>query len=92
MISAVKSAHGGRRTSRRRIARQATFAALTLLCGAAAAQDLEPSRINVSELGPQVGEIVPQFSLPDQSGDIWTRESIIGPNGAMLVFVRSADW
>jgi hypothetical protein len=64
-----------------------------LLVGAGtAAQDLEPSRIDVSVLGPQIGEIVPDFSLPDQNGAIRTRESIMGENGAMLVFIRSADW
>ena len=57
-----------------------------------AAQTLEPSKIDVSELGPQVGEIVPDFSLMDQNGETWTRDSIMGPNGAMLVFVRSAGW
>ncbi len=67
-------------------------AALALFVGTAAAQDLAPSEINVAELGPQVGEIVPDFRLPDQNGDYWTRESIMGPRGAMLVFVRSADW
>jgi len=55
-------------------------------------QDLEPGRIDVSQLGPQVGEIVPDFALSDQNGDTRTRESIMGPNGAMLVFIRSADW
>ncbi len=58
----------------------------------AVAQTLEPSRIDVSELGPQVGEVVPGFSLMDQNGKTWTRDSIMGPNGAMLVFIRSANW
>jgi len=48
--------------------------------------------IEVASLGPQIGEQVPDFSLPDQNGEIWTRQSIMGPQGAMLVFVRSADW
>ncbi len=48
--------------------------------------------IDVASLGPQVGELVPAFSLPDQNGQIQTRESILGPNGAILVFHRSADW
>ena len=60
--------------------------------GSATSPALQPSEINVAELGPQVGEIVPDFSLPDQYGEIWTRDSIMGPRGAMLVFVRSADW
>ena len=50
------------------------------------------TKIEVSKLGPQVGERVPDFSLPDQNGKVWTRLSMMGPKGAMLVFVRSADW
>ena len=50
------------------------------------------TRVDVSELGPQVGERVPDFSLQDQNGKTWTRQSIMGPQGAMLVFVRSANW
>jgi hypothetical protein len=73
--------------------RRATFMSVALLLGGvAAAQDLDPSQIDVSALGPQVGEVVPDFRLPDQNGEIWTRESIMGPRGAMLVFIRSADW
>jgi hypothetical protein len=49
-------------------------------------------RIDVARLGPQVGQRVPDFSLPDQTGRIRTLESIMGPRGAMLVFLRSADW
>ena len=49
-------------------------------------------KIDVSKLGPQVGERVPDFSLKDQAGKTWTLRSIMGPKGAMLVFVRSADW
>jgi hypothetical protein len=48
--------------------------------------------INVASLGPQVGEQVPGFSLPDQNGEVRTLESILGPRGAMLLFHRSADW
>ena len=48
--------------------------------------------IDVSKLGPQVGERVPDFSLKDQTGKTWTLQSIMGPKGAMLVFFRSADW
>jgi hypothetical protein len=50
------------------------------------------ARIDVSKLGPQVGERVPDFNLKDQSGQSWTLQSMMGPKGAMLVFVRSADW
>ena len=48
--------------------------------------------IEVASLGPQVGERVPDFSLPDQTGRVWTRDSILGPNGAILLFYRSANW
>ncbi len=51
-----------------------------------------PAKIDVSKLGPQVGERVPDFSLKDQNGKMWTLQSIMGPKGAMLVFYRSADW
>ena len=48
--------------------------------------------IDVSRLGPQVGQVVPDFRLQDAQGKAWTRESIMGPRGAMLAFMRSADW
>lgn len=50
------------------------------------------TRIDVSKLGPQVGQQVPDFSLPDQTGRSRTLQSIMGPRGVMLVFLRSADW
>ena len=52
----------------------------------------ERVRIDLSKLGPQVGEQVPDFSLKDQAGKTWTRSSIMGTRGTMLVFVRSAEW
>jgi len=67
---------------------------ITLLILAALLQEptAAPSRIDVSKLGPQVGERAPDFSLKDQNGKIWTLQSIMGSKGAMLVFIRSADW
>ena len=56
------------------------------------AQQQGRPKIDVSKLGPQVGDKVPAFSLPDQTGAVKTLESIMGPRGAMLVFLRSADW
>lgn len=47
---------------------------------------------DVQKLGPQVGTKVPEFSLPDQTGQIRTLASVMGSKGAMLVFYRSADW
>ncbi len=48
--------------------------------------------VDIDLLGPQIGENVPQFELPDQNGKLQSLESILGPNGAMLLFHRSADW
>ncbi len=49
-------------------------------------------RINVSALGLRVGQRVPDFALMDQDGRERTLQSVMGPRGAMIVFVRSADW
>jgi hypothetical protein len=49
-------------------------------------------KVDVSKLGPQVGQRVPDFRLTDQFGNVQTLASIMGPKGAMLVFFRSADW
>ncbi len=66
------------------------LAALVLGFPSQAMQSRTP--IEVASLGPQVGEQVPEFSLPDQNGRVWTRDSILGPNGAILLFHRSANW
>jgi len=65
-----------------------------VIAGAEAYQTSMPARttIDVSKLGPQVGERVPDFNLKDQNGNSWTLQSIMGSKGAMLVFFRSADW
>lgn len=47
---------------------------------------------DVSKLGPQVGQQVPDFNLKDQYGATRSLNSIMGPKGALLVFIRSADW
>jgi peroxiredoxin len=67
------------------------LALLVFLTVAASAQ--QPSqKIDVSRLGPHVGQVVPDFRLQDAQGKVWTRDSIMGPKGAMLVFSRSVDW
>ena len=62
-----------------------------LAAGGQSAQ-LVRQTIDVSTLGPQVGEQVPDFSLSDQTGRSRDLQSIMGPRGAMVVFLRSADW
>ena len=52
----------------------------------------ERDSIDVSALGPQVGELIPAFSLPDQNGTMQTLESIMGERGALVLFHRSANW
>ena len=48
--------------------------------------------VNVSHLGPQVGERVPDFTLVDQENHRRTLQSLMGPRGLVLLFYRSADW
>lgn len=73
-----------------------TYARIVAACLALAApvalnaQERKP--VDVSTLGPQVGERVPDFALPDQHGRIRTLDSIVGEKGAMILFHRSADW
>ena len=68
-------------------------AALAGLTGGGPQSNAPPrTRIDVSKLGPQVGERVPDFNLKDQNGTSWSLRSIMGSKGAMLVFFRSADW
>ena len=57
------------------------------------AQTVEAQKpVDVTKLGPQVGEKVPDFTLPDQGGELRTLQSLAGPKGLVLVFSRSADW
>jgi hypothetical protein len=52
----------------------------------------QPPKLDISSVGPQVGQKVPSFSGTDQLGRKHSLESSLGPKGAMLVFFRSADW
>jgi hypothetical protein len=42
--------------------------------------------------GLDVSERIPPFEAHDQQGQLRTFDAIRGPNGAFIVFVRSADW
>jgi hypothetical protein len=44
------------------------------------------------QTGPSVGTKVPDFQAVDQTGAPHTLSTILGPQGALLVFYRSADW
>ncbi len=62
--------------------------------GTASAQSAPTSTptVDVTKLGPRVGEPVPDFTLLDQRGETRTLRSLMGPRGLVLVFSRSADW
>ena len=42
--------------------------------------------------GPEPGQRIPDFALPDQHGALRSLTDLTGPNGLLLVFHRSADW
>ena len=66
--------------------------ALGLMTRAAPQPSTPATPPDIQKLGPQVGARVPDFSLPDQHGQTRTLQSLMGPEGLMLVFNRSADW
>ena len=66
--------------------------ALVLLAATTVSGQPAPPKIDVTKLGPQVAGRIADFQLQDQNGKVWTRDSLMGPNGLMLVFSRSADW
>lgn len=72
-------------------------ALILLVCGFAGAQDRPrvrpvPDLGRNMQTGPRVGERIPGFTLKDQNGREQSFESLRGPNGLVLAFVRSADW
>jgi hypothetical protein len=68
------------------------FALCSLLGLAAVALASQSPAPGVQALGPQIGQRVPDFSLVDQWGRRQTLGSVLGPQGGLLVFFRSADW
>jgi len=45
-----------------------------------------------ADYGLAPGTRMPDFDLKDQNGTPRTLRDILGPNGANIVFFRSADW
>ena len=66
--------------------------AVAIGCGVLLAAQSPPPLPEVDRFGPQVGEAVPDFALVDQTGRTRDLASVLGPNGALLVFSRSAVW
>jgi cytochrome oxidase Cu insertion factor (SCO1/SenC/PrrC family) len=69
-----------------------SLALLSLVVQVSAAAQAPAPAVDVERIGPQVGQKVPDFDLPDQNGRRWTLKSLMGREGLMLVFFRSADW
>ena len=59
---------------------------------AQAVQPASSRSIDPSALGPAVGQPIPGFEARDQDGQSRGLSSLMGPNGLVLVFHRSADW
>lgn len=72
--------------------RTTMFAACLFMVYSTTAAAQTRTQIDVSALGPQVGDQVPDFNLPDQNGLRHTLQSVRGPNGSLILFYRSADW
>jgi hypothetical protein len=68
--------------------------ALAPASGVATRQQSNPPApvVDVETVGPKVGEALPEFSLRDQGGRIQSLKTLLGPEGAIIVFFRSADW
>lgn len=72
--------------------RTITLVAVLFIVFSTMARAQTGTQIDVSALGPQVGEQMPNFNLPDQNGLRHTLETVRGPNGSLILFHRSADW
>jgi hypothetical protein len=75
-----------------RISSAASMLLASVLTWVAAGQAPATAPIDFSKLGPAVGQKAPDFSLTDQTGTPRNLQSVLGPNGALLVFYRSAEW
>ena len=73
-----------------KLAHASTFTLLVSAVALTAAA--QPPLPDVDRFGPRPGETVPSFSLVDQHGAPRDLQSLMGSNGLMLVFSRSADW
>ena len=49
---------------------------LVFLAAGTASGQYAPLKIDVTRLGPQVGERIADFRLSDQNGKIWTRDAL----------------
>lgn len=58
--------------------------------------ELQAKHVNATNdnyaTGPDPGQRIPDFVLPNADGTVKSLADITGPNGLLLVFHRSADW
>jgi len=66
-------------------------ASLNLFCSKPAGDYPVDAALGFST-GPQIGDKIPDFSLPDQYGKMRNIKELVGKNGALLNFYRSASW
>jgi hypothetical protein len=64
--------------------------------GEPVSEELQAAHVNATNdhytTGPDAGQRLPDFVLPDEQGVLRSLASLSGPNGLLLVFHRSADW
>jgi len=51
-----------------------------------------PPPVPVERRGLAIGDRIPALDAVDQSGRRQTLDTLAGPKGLVLLFVRSADW
>ncbi len=68
------------------------FCYASLVAALAVVASARQPEVAIDALGPQVGAVVPALAGVDQFNRPQTLESVSGPEGAMVVFFRSADW
>jgi hypothetical protein len=80
----------------RRLTRSIALGVSLLACGSTGLVARQPGSplpaIDLETIGPKIGAALPDFSLRDQRGEVRTLKSVLGANGAVIVFFRSADW
>ena len=81
-----------------KISLRAIAISLTLLglgasrLGALNQSNVPSPSIDLETIGPRIGDLMPDFGLRDQGGEVRTLKSLLRENGAIIVFFRSADW
>ncbi len=89
---AAPCAYGAPRRVRRRALGAAAVLVTLAACGWALLGWFTALQNRNVSSGIRIGERAPDFSLPDQNGRVHSLRDLSGPNGLLLVFVRSADW